>query len=114
MTLDLDPYDHGLSRSKALCLFRAAQEALRNALQHAQARHIDIHLQFEPAPVLRVSDDGIGLPAPVNVNAFALAGHFGLAGIAERVAAAGGQLIIDTHPGAGTSITVHLPGGNHA
>jgi signal transduction histidine kinase len=56
---------------------------------------------------------GVGLPEPVNVNALALAGHFGLAGIAERVAAAGGQLLIDTHPGAGTSITVRLPGDEH-
>jgi two-component system sensor histidine kinase UhpB len=113
IALDLYPYDHGLSRSNALCLFRAAQEALRNALQHAQADHIDIHLRFEPTPMLSVHDDGVGLPEPVNLNAFALTGHFGLAGIAERVEAAGGQLIIDTHPGAGTSITVRLPGDDH-
>jgi signal transduction histidine kinase len=61
-----------------------------------------------------VRDDGVGLPEPVNINAFAIAGHFGLAGIAERVAAVGGQLTIDTHPGAGTSISVRLRGDEDA
>lgn len=111
ITLDLNPGDCGLSRSNALCLFRVAQEALRNALQHAQAQHIDIRLRFESAAAtLWVRDDGVGLPEPVNVNAFALAGHFGLAGITERVAAVGGELIIDTQPGVGTSISVRVPG----
>jgi two-component system sensor histidine kinase UhpB len=110
ITLNLDPCGSGLSRSTALCLFRAAQEALRNALQHAQAQRIDIRLQCEPAvAALWVRDDGVGLPESANINAFAIAGHFGLAGIAERVAAVGGQLTIDTQPGVGTSINVRVP-----
>jgi len=111
ITLDLSTCDQAISPSSALCLFRTAQEALRNALQHAHAQHISVQLHCEPAAtILWVRDDGIGLSEPVNVNAFALAGHFGLAGITERVAAVGGHLIIETQPDAGTSISVRVPG----
>lgn len=48
----------------AICLFRIAQEALRNSLEHAQARHVQLTLCFSIEKVaLHVRDDGCGFRA---------------------------------------------------
>jgi PAS domain S-box-containing protein len=94
----------------ALCLFRVAQEALRNAIQHAHARHIWIVLRQEDTGVqFQVRDDGRGFVVPPHLSDLMHANHFGLVGMSERVAWLGGQFAIQTHPGSGTTITVQLP-----
>jgi PAS domain S-box-containing protein len=102
--------DTTLPAPHALCLFRVAQEALRNAIQHAQARHIWIVLRSAAAGVtFRVSDDGRGFHLPPHLSDLMHTNHFGLVGMNERVAWVGGQFDIQTRPGSGTAITVHLP-----
>lgn len=94
----------------SLPLFRAAQEALRNVLEHAQARHVTLSLRVQAKDVvLNVRDDGVGFAVPASLGALARAGHFGLIGIAERVALAGGEMDIVSWPGEGTVITVRIP-----
>jgi PAS domain S-box-containing protein len=94
----------------ALCLFRVAQEALRNAIQHAHARHIWVVLRHATTGVtLRVSDDGRGFHLPPHLSDLMHANHFGLVGMSERVAWVGGQCDIQSRPGSGTAITVYLP-----
>ena len=45
----------------ALCLYRIAQEALRNVIKHSGARHARVELSGDPDAVsLRISDDGSG------------------------------------------------------
>jgi signal transduction histidine kinase len=110
ITLDLPESGITLPRMVALCLFRVAQEALRNALKHAQARTITLsfrHLGNEV--LLSVRDDGRGFALPAHLSELARADHFGLIGIAERVAEVGGHLTIDTQLGMGTTLTIHLP-----
>jgi signal transduction histidine kinase len=79
-----------------------ASEALTNALKHASPTRVVVETVREDG-VLRlvVSDDGIG-------GAAAREGS-GLPGMADRVAAHGGTLAIDSPPGAGTRIAVQLP-----
>jgi two-component system NarL family sensor kinase len=74
-----------------------AQEALRNAIGHARAQQVTLRmrLSLEQALVI-VQDDGRGFCVPADLNAFALADHVGLIGIAERVAGVGGALVIET------------------
>jgi PAS domain S-box-containing protein len=99
-----------LPQPVAFCLFRAAQEALRNALQHAAAQRIVVALSLPSGEaVLRVSDDGRGFKVPARLSMLARSDHFGLIGIAERVAVAGGQISIRSQPGAGTEVTVRIP-----
>jgi signal transduction histidine kinase len=87
-----------------------AQEALRNALQHAQAQHIQIVLRQEGTGVqFQISDDGRGFVVPPHLSDLMHANHFGLVGMSERVAWLGGQFAIQTRPGHGTTMTVHLP-----
>ena len=87
-------------------LFRTAQEGVTNALKHAQARKIEIILGFQPDGVeLRVNDDGCGFdPLVVQAN-----GHFGLRGLKERARALDGELALESKPGEGTRLHLHVP-----
>jgi signal transduction histidine kinase/ligand-binding sensor domain-containing protein len=86
---------------------RIAQEAVTNALKHAEARHIDVRLCYERGGLkVSVSDDGHGFD-PERAHG-APAGHFGLLGMRERAARVG-RLTIDSRPGAGTRVEVVVP-----
>jgi len=110
LLLDLDPPGAGLAPLVAACLFRVAQEALRNALRHAGARRIQVALRLTPREAtLCVEDDGRGFVVPPRLATLAHDQHFGLVGLAERVAWVEGQLDIRSTPGTGTTITAHVP-----
>ncbi|MGC8875012.1 MAG: ATP-binding protein [Chloroflexia bacterium] len=97
--------------TRELGLYRIAQEALHNALRHAQARHIWVTLRFEPEAVrLIVSDDGNGFQVPEHPAALTHEGHYGLLGMRERALLAGGELHIVSQPGKGTTVTARVPG----
>jgi PAS domain S-box-containing protein len=86
-------------------LYRIAQEALRNALKHAGARHVGIHLTVQPERVLlEIVDDGRGLP-----RADAEHAGFGTATMRYRSSAIGGRLTISPRPGGGTMIVCSVP-----
>jgi signal transduction histidine kinase len=81
-------------------------EALTDAVKHA-ARTTRISLRATRADgrlVVTITDNGIGGAAPVRGS--------GLDGLADRVAAFGGVLRIDSRPGAGTELTAELPCGS--
>jgi signal transduction histidine kinase len=97
-----------------LCLVRVGQEAIRNAIQHAQAQQILLRLSVIPhEATLTVEDDGHGFVVPPRLGELARHDHFGLIGLAERVAWSGGRFEIQSHPGQGTIVRVliPLPGG---
>jgi signal transduction histidine kinase/ligand-binding sensor domain-containing protein len=89
-------------------LFRIAQEALRNAVAHAQATLVRIRVCYDVDTVtLTVSDDGLGFD-PGNSQP-GERGHFGLAGLHERAAKIGAKLEVRSAPGTGTTIEVVAP-----
>jgi signal transduction histidine kinase len=93
-----------------LAVFRALQEALANIARHAGARSVRVTIASEDgAVVLRVDDDGRGLPDGSEPRIFERAGHMGLAGMRERIAALGGRLELENRPGAGLTVSVHVP-----
>ncbi len=84
-------------------LLRIGQEAVANALKHAQAHVIDLEISFEAARILLVvRDDGRGFD-PAAERAV---GHFGLQGMQERVEQMGGELRIRRGENGGTSVEV--------
>jgi len=84
-------------------LLRIGQEAVSNALKHAQARAIDLEINFEASRVrLVVRDDGRGFD-PVTERAD---GHFGLRGMKERVEQMQGELSIRRGKDGGTRVEV--------
>ncbi len=88
-------------------VFRVAQEALGNALRHAAADRIDVSLDTtDGGIVLMVSDDGEGF----DVGAPALRSRrLGLTSMEERARVVGGTLVIESRPGAGTTIRLEVP-----
>jgi len=89
-------------------LLRIAQEAVTNALRHAGAREIRVHLGFGADHVsLRIQDDGRGFP--VTPTAPSTPGHMGLVGIRERAARMGGHLTLHSQAGVGTEVVVEVP-----
>jgi signal transduction histidine kinase len=89
-------------------LLRIGQEAVNNAVRHADAQRILVKLNFAARHVqLSVRDNGRGFE-PQTTNG---AVHFGLTGMRERAGQMGGQLSIHSSPGAGTEIVVDVPVG---
>jgi len=90
-------------------LYRVVQEALTNIAKHAGARHAWVRLAAVDGHVeLQVRDDGVGFDTS-QLAALVKSGHFGLAGMRERVEMAGGSYQLSSTPGDGTTITVLLP-----
>ena len=90
-------------------LLMVAQEAMHNALKHAQAKLIETTVFAAPDEkhiVIEIRDNGIGFdPATA---ARENSGHFGLAGMRERLNRLGGQLHIESQPGRGTRVRVEV------
>ncbi|HEV1997400.1 MAG TPA: ATP-binding protein [Candidatus Dormibacteraeota bacterium] len=98
-TLDPDP---------ARLLYRAAQEAIRNAGAHAGATHVDVVARAASGgAVLQVRDDGRGFSAEEVIRR-QREGHVGLAMLRTLVEDGGGELAVSSQPGGGTSIEVRI------
>jgi PAS domain S-box-containing protein len=90
-------------------LFRVAQQALANVVDHAGATRALVAIECVPSGVvLRVSDDGRGFD-PDHVQVLADIAHFGLIAMRERVEALGGRFRVTTAPGKGTVVEAKLP-----
>ncbi len=99
-----------LSPEAELALYRMAQEALSNVARHAQASRASLIIAFEPQAVtMTISDDGRGFEAPESPAQFAPSGHFGLLGLHERAELVGAHFDIQSSPGKGTQVIIHLP-----
>jgi signal transduction histidine kinase len=90
-------------------MFRVAQQALANVVDHAEATHVLVAIECaEAGVVLRVSDDGLGFD-PDHVQMIGDIAHFGLIAMRERVEALGGRFRVTTAPGQGTVVEARLP-----
>jgi len=99
-----------LSEEAALAAYRIAQEAMNNAIQHADASEIAVRLtQYPDRLRMTISDDGRGIPEGRDPRSFVAEGHFGLAGMRERAAMIGGTLDIHSAPDYGTAIILEIP-----
>ena len=94
----------------ASTFFAALRESLSNIQKHAQATRVTVLLDVQAERVvLVVHDDGVGFTAPTRLGQLAPAGHFGLLGLQERLAAVGGTLTIHAEPGQGTRLECRAP-----
>jgi signal transduction histidine kinase len=91
-------------------LFQAVRELLVNAAKHAGASEVKILCQCEKGWIrLRIVDDGEGFDPTTSLSPNLTTGGFGLMIIRARLGLIGGNLYIDSHAGAGTSVTITLP-----
>jgi signal transduction histidine kinase len=106
-----EPYDQASFRlppDYEIACFRVVQESITNALRHAGARRIDVHVDRSATRVsLSIQDDGRGFD-PATLDEAAARGHLGVLGMRERTRARGGQFRLTSTPGVGTSIHVEL------
>ena len=103
-SLDVD-LDLGLEPETEALFFRIAQEAIRNAVKHAGAAAVSVDVfATETGARLVIEDDGRGFdPSTVEAE-----GHFGLRVLEDLALEAGGELQIDSAPGAGTRVVVEV------
>lgn len=82
-----------------LVVYRVAQESVTNAIRHAHATEVQVALACEDERLLlRVIDDGVGIPPRANQACS------GIAGMRERAMLVGGELTIDSRPARGTEV----------
>jgi signal transduction histidine kinase len=90
----------------ALCLYRVAQESLRNIAEHSGAKSARLTLtETADALELRIVDQGIGFD-PLRAKERR---GLGLASIEERTRLSHGSFEIESHPGSGTELKVSIP-----
>jgi signal transduction histidine kinase len=87
-----------------LCML--VREAVANVLKHAHAQVLDVTLRYRVGTVeITIADDGVGFDLATRT----VDGHDGLANMQARVDELGGSLSIDSAPGRGTRVGVHVP-----
>lgn len=99
----------GLETTVDKTLLRTTQESLANVRKHARASCVTVTLTYLGDQVmLDVQDDGVGMvdTAPKRGPE---KGGYGLIAMRERITAVGGDLIVESDPGDGTTIVVSIP-----
>jgi len=103
-----EDFPERLPKDVSLCIYRIAQEGLRNVAKHAHAKKVRIRLRrTNGSLVLSIRDTGVGF------DTAGLEGKrgLGLASMEERVRLIRGSLSIYSEPGQGTTIEVRAPLG---
>lgn len=99
-----------LTNSQRIVAFRLVQEALANVRKHSRATGVSVGVRSTRRFLcVVVEDNGCGFDVEETVENVRRAGHFGLAGMVERVRLLGGDVQIDARPGAGTTIRATIP-----
>ena len=94
----------------ASCLYRVAQEALRNVARHARASRVSVSLDTEDGGVrMVIADDGIGFDVSTKDR---VGSRLGIVGMQERVRIVDGRFALESQPGVGTRVNVWVPAGS--
>lgn len=109
----LDDLAGALPKDVEINLYRIVQESLNNVVKHARARQVKIAVQKElvsanghkPKTFLRIEDDGRGFDPSALANGKR---GLGLSSLTERARMLGGEVLIDSLPGRGTTVTVTI------
>ena len=95
-----------LTPAVEVAAFRIVMEAVTNAVKHADAHHVQVHVGYDAGAVVHVSDDGRGL-AEDRVPGV------GLHGMSDRADEVGGRLTVRSNAPAGTTVHAWLPVADH-
>ncbi|MBI1764208.1 MAG: hypothetical protein HYR56_22515 [Acidobacteria bacterium] len=106
---ELDELEGRLPKEAENSLYRIVQEAINNIVRHARATHASVKLKREPGLLrLIVADDGCGFIPDASRDWVAGSG-LGLTGIHERARLLRGDLLVESAPQQGTTITLQFP-----
>ena len=99
-----------LDKKVEAAIFAIVQEAVTNAIKHAEARIIKVDLNETASGLyVTVSDDGVGFDVKQVLSDYGHRGSLGMVNIKERVELIGGDLAIRSVSGQGTRIRVYIP-----
>lgn len=105
-----DPPVLNLERQVEVVIYRVVQEALTNVAKHAHARSASLTLTVRGGWLtVVVEDDGTGFDAEKVLSGQASGGYLGLRAMRERAGRVGGQVALESRPGAGTLVQVRVP-----
>jgi len=106
VTTKLGEVPESIPHDVALCLFRVAQEAVRNVARHAHARTVEVTVrEIDGGLQLAVRDDGAGFDPAL----YCARRTLGLTSMRERVHLLHGELDIESAPGRGTTVVAWVP-----
>jgi signal transduction histidine kinase len=109
--------DYPLSSEARHNLFLTFEEVLNNVLKHSKAGKVKVEMALHPADFeIKIADNGCGFD-PANLSATNNAperrrkgrGGNGLRNMRQRLADVGGEFLVCSEPGAGTTITLTIP-----
>jgi two-component system sensor histidine kinase DegS len=99
-----------LSEEMELCLFRIAQEAMRNIVKHAAATKATIKLRYTANTIkLTISDNGVGFELPEVMGDLASKHKLGIISMQERSRLIEGKLYLRSRAGKGTTVIIEAP-----
>jgi signal transduction histidine kinase len=109
--LDISESINNIPADKSTHIFYIITESLINIRKHAQARNVNLSLDYDVPNELsiKIKDDGIGFDAEETGLSTSTCGKWGLMSIRQRVASLGGNLTINSIPKQGTEILVRIP-----
>ena len=104
--------DLDLPPASRLVLLRILQEALTNAAKHSEATEVDVSLAraAHGGAHCVIRDNGRGFDVDELLRDPSSRQGFGLRTMKERAASIGGDARIESEPGAGTQVSVFIPG----
>jgi len=109
-TADIEPVDKLMPTDAEINLYRIAQESLNNVIKHSAAKGISVVLcRAGDNVLLRVTDDGCGFDVEALTRGSERHTSFGLMIMSERARMMGGELELQSSPGAGTTVSARLP-----
>lgn len=110
LQLDLLADESRIPRSLRLPCYRIVQESLTNAVRHARATRIGILVEEnENVLELTIGDDGRGFDVDDFLGKDSCPAGFGLINMRERAELSGGELRVESTPGAGTTVQARFP-----
>jgi len=99
--------EHSLPPEFEIILFRIAQDALNNVVQHSRATTATVTLDFVASSFrMKIEDNGQGFSLPDNIGDFAATGKLGLQRMEQQARLLDGRFEVSSQPGKGTLITV--------
>ncbi len=102
-----DADESGLTVPAAACLYRVAQESLRNVRKHAQATCVTVELRNDGDGLrLSIHDNGVGIAMPLSEGPER---GLGLVSMTERMRLVRGELSVSSTPGQGTDVIARVP-----
>lgn len=110
ITVDAEPGLDKIDRDSTIHVFRLVQESITNVMRHSKSNKAIVGMRrVQDNLEITIRDEGCGFDLD-DVLARSVRGqHLGLLGMRERAGAIGGEVTIDSKPGAGTEVRIRVP-----